>query len=184
MYSFSYLEPVCCPMSSSNCCFLSHIQISQEVVWCSHLFKNFPHFVVIHRVKGLSVVNEPEIDVFLELRCFFYNPVDIGNLISGSSAFSKPSWEFSVQVLLKSSLNDFEHKLASMWNEHNFTIVWTAYVIALLWNWNKNRTFSVLWPLLFSQFADILSAALEQHHLLEKRKKRILIAQLEFCLFH
>ena len=78
-------------MSSSNCCFLTCIQISQEagqVVWNSHLFKNFPQFIVIHTVEGFGVVNKAEIDVFVELSCFFDDPVDIGNLISGSSAFS------------------------------------------------------------------------------------------------
>ena len=79
------------------------------MVWYSHLLKNFPQFVVIHTVKGFSIVNEAEIDVFLELSCFFDDPVDVGNLISGSSASSKPSlyiWKFSVHVLLKPSLKD------------------------------------------------------------------------------
>src|SRR5574340_593482 len=92
MYSFSYLEPVCCSMSSSNYCFLTCIQICQEadqVVWYSHLLKNFPQFLVIHTVKGFGIVNKAEIDVFLEFSCFFCDLVDIGNLISGSSAFSK-----------------------------------------------------------------------------------------------
>ena len=90
--SFADLEPVYCSMSSSNFCFLTCIQISQEagkVAWDCHLFKSFPQFVVIHTVKGFSVVNEAEIDVFLELSCFFYDPTDGGNLISGFSAFSK-----------------------------------------------------------------------------------------------
>ena len=109
-------------MSGINCCFLTCIQVSQEagkVVWCSHLFKNFPQFVVIHTVKGFSIVNQVEVEVFLELSCFFYDPVDVGNLISGSSAFSKSSlyiWKFLVHILLKPSLEDFEHYLASMWN--------------------------------------------------------------------
>ena len=117
MYSFPDLEPACCSMSSSNCCFLTCIQISQEagkVVWYSHLFRNFLQFVVIHTVKGFGVVNKAEIDVFLELSCFFYDPMNVGNLISGSSAFSKYSlniWKFSVHVLLKSSLESFEHYL-------------------------------------------------------------------------
>ena len=84
MYSFPSLEPVCYSMSSSNSCFLTCIQTSQEagkVVWYSHLFKNFPQFVVIHTVKGFGVVNKAEIDVFLELSCFFYDPTDVGNLI-------------------------------------------------------------------------------------------------------
>ena len=90
MYSFSFLEPVYCFMSSSNCCFLTCIQISQEagqVVWYSHLFQNFPQFIVIHTVKGFGIVNKAEIIVFLELYCFFHDPADVGNLISGSSAF-------------------------------------------------------------------------------------------------
>ena len=81
-------------MSGSNYCFLTCIRISQEAgkaVLYSHLFKNFPQFVVTHRVKGFGVVNKAEVDVFLELSCFFYNPMDVGNLISGSSAFSKSS---------------------------------------------------------------------------------------------
>ena len=107
MYSFSYLEPVCCSMSSSNCCCLTCIQISQEVVqvvWYSHLFQNFPQFIVIHTVKGFGIVSKAELDVFLELSCFFHDPVDVGNLISGSSAFSKSSlniWKFTAHVLLK-----------------------------------------------------------------------------------
>ena len=94
MYSFSYLEPVCCSTSSSNCCFLTCIQVSQEasqVVWYSHLFQDFPQFIVIHTVEGFGIVNKAEIDVFLELSCFFDDLADVGNLISGSSAFSKTS---------------------------------------------------------------------------------------------
>ena len=98
-------------MSSSNCCFLTCIQISQEadqVVWDSHLLKNFPQFIVIHTVKGFGIVNKAEIEVFLELSCFFYNLTDLGNLISGSSAFSKTNlnvWKFTVHVLLKPGLH-------------------------------------------------------------------------------
>ena len=95
MDSSSYLEPVCCFMSSSNCCFLIYIQVSQEagqVVWHAHLFQNFAQFIVIHTVKGFGIVNKAEIDVFLELSCFFHDPADVGNLISGSSAFLKPAW--------------------------------------------------------------------------------------------
>ena len=81
-------------MSVSNCCFLTCIQISQEagqVVWYSHLLQNFPQFVVIHIVKGFGILNEAEVDVFLELSCFFNDPTDVGNLIFGSSAFYKSS---------------------------------------------------------------------------------------------
>ena len=96
------------------------MQISQEagqVIWYSRLFKNFPQFVMIHTVKGFGVVNKAEIDVFLERSCFFDDLVDVGNLISGSSAFSKPSlniWEFMVHVLLKAGLENFENYFASM----------------------------------------------------------------------
>ena len=87
------------------------------MVWYSHLFKNFPQFVVIHTVKGFSVVNEAKEDVFLELSCFFDDPVDVGDLISGSSSFSKSSlniWNFMVHILLKPHLENFEHYFASM----------------------------------------------------------------------
>ena len=105
MYPFPNFEPVYCSISSSNFCFLTCIEVSQEagkVVWYSHLFKNFPQFAVIHTVKGFGVVNKAEVDVFLELSCFFNDPADVGNLISGSSAFSKYSlniWKFLVHVL-------------------------------------------------------------------------------------
>ena len=87
------------------------------MVWYSHPLKNFPQFVVIHTVKGSSVVNEAEVDVFLEFPCFFYDPSNIGNMVSGSYAFSKSSlniWKFTVHALLKPDLKDFEHYLASM----------------------------------------------------------------------
>ena len=106
-------------MYRSNCCFLTCIQISQEVdkvVWYSHLLKNFPQFVVIHAVKGFGVVNKAEIDVFLELSCYFSDPEDVDSLISGSSAFSKSSlniWKFMVHILLKPGFKNFEHYLAS-----------------------------------------------------------------------
>ena len=96
------------------------IQISQEadkVIWYSHLFENFPQFVVTHTVKVFSVLDEGEVDVFLELSCFFYDPMDVGNLISGSSAFSKSSlniWKFSVHILLKPDLKNFDHYFASL----------------------------------------------------------------------
>ena len=98
-------------MSSSNCCFLTCIHISQEagkVVWYSHLFQNFPQFVVIHTFNGFGIVNKAEIDVFLELFCFFDDPADVGNLISGSSAFSKTSlntWKFMVHVCQEGTEN-------------------------------------------------------------------------------
>ena len=113
MYSFSYLEPVCCSMSSSNCCFLTCIQISQEggqVAWYSHLFKNIPEFVVVHTVKGFGIVNKAEINVFLEVSCLISDLTAIGNFISCSFAFSKSRlniWKSTVHVLLKPRLVGF-----------------------------------------------------------------------------
>ena len=141
-------------MSGSNCCFLTCIQIYQragQVVWYSHLLKNFPQFVMSHIVKGFGVVNKAEVDVFLEFPSFFYYPVNVGNLISCSSAFSEPNlyiWKFSVHILLKPSLKDFEHYSPSMWDECNCAVVWTFFGIAFLWDWNENWPFPVLWPLL------------------------------------
>ena len=120
-------------MSTSNCCFLTCIQISQEagqVVWYSHLLKNWPELVVVHIVKGLGIVNKAEIDVFLELSCFFNDPTDVGNLISGSSAFSKSSlniWKFMVHVLLKPRLENFENYLTSVWDDCNCMVVWALF---------------------------------------------------------
>ena len=100
-------------MSSFNCCFLTCIQVSQErdqVVWYSHLFQNFPQFIVIHTVKGFGIVNKVEIDVSLKLSCFFDDPADVGNLISGSSAFSKTSlniWEFHGSCIVEAWLGEF-----------------------------------------------------------------------------
>ena len=110
-------------MSSSNCCFLTCIQVSQEadkVVWYSCLLKNFPQCVVIHTIKGFSVLSEAKVEVFLEFFCSLYDPMSVGNLISGSSAFLKSSLyicKFLVHILLKPSLKDFEHYFASLWNE-------------------------------------------------------------------
>ena len=87
------------------------------MVWYSHLLKDFPQFVVIHTVKGFVIVNKAEVDVFLELSCFFNDPVDVGNLISGSSAFCKSSlniWQFIVHILLKPGLENFEHHFAGV----------------------------------------------------------------------
>ena len=118
------MEPVHCSMSSSNCCFLSYIQVSQEagqVVWYSHLFQNFPLFV-IHTVKGSGIINKSERDIFLELSSFFDDPVDVGNLISDSSAFSKTSlniWKFTVHILLKPGLENFKHCFTSQFHVYS-----------------------------------------------------------------
>ena len=171
-------------MSSSDCCFLSCIQISQEVgqvVWYSHLLR-ISRFVVIHTVKGFGVVNKAEADVFLELSCFFNDSADVGNLISSSSAFYKPSlniWKFTVHILLKPGLENFEHYFTSMWNECKCSVVWTFFGIAFLWDWNENYPFPILWPLPSFQFVGLLNATLSQHHLLGFE-----IAQLEFHHLH
>ena len=152
MYSFPNLELVRCFTSISNRCFLTCMPVSREVgmvVWYFQLLKSFPQFVVIHTVKGFSIVNEAV--VFLEFSCFFYDPTYVGNLISGSSAFSKSSlyiWKFSVHVLLKPSLEEFEHYFASMWNECNCVVVWAFFGGVFLWEWSENWPFPVLWPLL------------------------------------
>ena len=169
-------------MSSSNCCFLTCVQISQvasKVVWYSHLFQNFPQLVVICIVSSFGIVNKADIDVFLAISCFFDDPVDAANLLSGSSAFSKSSlniWKFIVHVLLKPGLENFEHYFASVRHVCNCVVVWALSGIAFPWDWNDNWSFPVLRPLLsFPKFADILSAALSQHHLLGFET-----AQLEF----
>ena len=137
-------------MYTSNCCFLTCIQVSQEsgqVVWYSHPFQNFPQFVVIHTVKGFGIVNKADVDVFLELSCFFDDPADVGNLISCFSAFSKTNlniWKFMVHVLLKPGLENFEHYFTSVWNECNCAVVWAFFDIAFLWDWNENWPFPVL----------------------------------------
>ena len=106
--------------------------------------KNFPQFVVIHTVKGFGMVNKAEVDGFLELSCFFYDPTDVGNSISGLSAFSKSSlniWKFLVHVLLKPGLENFKHYFATVWDECNCAVAWTFFGITFLWDWNENRLF-------------------------------------------
>ena len=153
MYSFPDLEPVCCFRSSSNCCFLTCIQVSQEagqVVWCSHLFQNFPPFVVVHIIKSFGIVNKAEVYIFYGL-LLFNDQVDVGNLISGSSAFSKSSlniWEFTGHMLFKPGLENFAHYFARVWDECNCAVVWVFFGIAFSWGCNENSPFPVLWPLL------------------------------------
>ena len=169
MYSFPNLKPVCYSMSSSNCCFLACIQISQEagqVVWYAHFLMNFPQFVVIHTVKGFGIVNKAEIDVFLELSCFFDDSADVGNLISSSSAFSKSSlniWKFTVHILLKPGLENFEHYFASVWDECNcvgLSILWHCLALGLEWK----LTISVLWPLL--SFPNLLACWVQHFNII------------------
>ena len=149
-------------MSSSKCYFLTWIQVSQEagqVVWYSHLFQNFPQFIVIHTVNGFGIVNKAEIDIFLELSCFFDDPADVGNLISGSSVFSKTSlniWKFMVHVLLKPGLENFEHYFTSMSDECNCAVVWACFGIAFLPVILKKQLLLLLFCLLLFQQAESL----------------------------
>ena len=136
-----------CPILT---CFLSCIQEAGKVVLYSHLFKNIPQFVVIHTVEGFSIVNEAEMD-FLNSLAFSIIQQMLAIWSRGSSAFSKSSlniWKFSVHILLKPSLKDFEHYLASMWNKSNCTVVWTFFGIAFVWDWNENWHCPVWWWLL------------------------------------
>ena len=168
MYSFPYLEPICCSMSSSNCCLLTCIQISPEAgqeIWYSPLFQNFPQFVVIHIIKGFGIVNKAEINIFLELSWFFEYPADVGNLISGSSPFAKTSlniWKSMVYLLLKPGLENLEHYFPRVWDECNCMVVWEFFGIAFLRDWNENWPFPVLWPLL--SFPNLLAYWVQHFH--------------------
>ena len=140
--------------------------LKRQVRWSGiPIFQNFPQFVVIHIVKGFGIVNKAEIDVFLEHSCFFDESNGCCNLISGSSAFSKYSvnmWTFTVHVLLKPGLENFEHYFASVWDECNCAVVWTFFGITFLWDWNENQPFSVLWPLL--NFTNLLAYGVQHFH--------------------
>jgi len=172
-------------MSSSNCCFMTCVHISQEagrVVWYSHLFQNFPQFGV-HTVKGFGIGKKAGVDVFLELSCLFDDPTDVGNLISGSSTFSKSSlniWKFTVHVLLKPGLENFEHYFTSVWDECNWagSLSIPQHCLSLGLEWKLTFSSPVA-TAEFSKFAGILSATFSQHHLLWFE-----IAQLEFHHLH
>ena len=182
MYSFSYLEPICCSMSSSNYCFLTCIQISQEagqVVWYSHLSQNFPQFIVIHTVKGFDIVNKAEVDVFWCSLAFSMIQRMLA-MTSGSSAFSKSNlniWKFTVQVLSKPGLENFEHYFASLWDECNCVVVWAFFGIAFLWE--KIELFQSHGHCWVFQICWHIECSTLQHHL-----SGFEIAQLEFHHFH
>ena len=123
------------------------------------------HSVLWSTSQRLGIVNKAEIDVFLELSCFFNDPTDVSNLISGSSAFSKYSlniWNFMVQILLKPGLDNFEHYFTSVWDECNCMVVLTFFCIAFLWDWNENWPFPILWPLL--SFPNVLAYWVQHFH--------------------
>ena len=153
------------------------------MVWYSHLFQNFPQFIVIHTVKGFGIVNKAEIDVFWELSCFFHDPADVGNLISGSSAFSKTSlnnWKFTVHVLLKPGLENFEHyfttcEMSVIVRQFEHSLALPFFGIGM-----KTDLSSAVATAEFSKCAGILSAALSQYHHLPEFE----IAQLEFHHLH
>ena len=149
MYSLPYLEPVIVPCPVLTVAFWPAYRfLSKQVRWSGIpiLWRIFHSLL-----KGFSIVNKTEIDVFLELCCFFNDPADVGNLIFGSSAFSKSSmniWKFTVHVLLKPGLENFEHYFTSMRDECNCVVVWAFFGIAFFWDWNENCPFPILWPLL------------------------------------
>ena len=169
-------------MSSYIYCFLTCIQVPQEggqVVWYSRLFQNFPQFVVMHTVKGFGIVNKAEVDVFLEVSSFFRDPVDVGNLISGSSAFLKPAWtSVSSQVIYCWSLawRLLSITLLACELYSSLSILWHCLSLTLEW---KLTFFSPVATAEYSKFAGILSAVLSQHHLSEFER-----AQLEFHHLH
>ena len=126
--------------------------LERQVRWSGiPIFQNFPGCGDTH-VKAFGVANKTKVDVFLELSCFFHDPAVVGNLISGSSAFSKSSlniWKFTVHILLKPVLGHYlRHYFTSVWDEFNCVVVGTFFGIAFLWDWNENWPFAVLWPLM------------------------------------
>ena len=164
MYSFSYSVVPCPVLTAAS--WPAYRFLKRQVRWSSIpiSFRIF-QFIVIHKVKGLGIVNKAEIDVFLELSCFFHDLADVGNLISGSSAFSKTSLnirKFTVHVLLKPGLENFEHYFTSVWDECACEVVWAFFGIAFLWDWNENWPCPVLWSVLC--FPDLLAYWVQHFH--------------------
>ena len=182
MHSFPNLKPARCFMSISNHFFWPAYRfLRRQIRWSGiPISLRIFQFVLIHTVKGFSVsMKQKEMSFWNSLASSMIQQM---LAISSSPVISKPSlyiWKFSVHVLLKPSLTDFEHYLASMWSECNCTIIWTFFGTALLWDWNENWPFPLQGPLLGFQFAGILNAALSQHHL-----SGFEIAQLEFRHLH
>jgi len=146
-----------CPVAS----WLAYKFLKRQVRWSGIpiSFRIF-QFIVIKTFKGFGIVNKAEIDVFVEFSCFFDDPTDVGNLIS--SVFFKTSlniWKFTVHILLKPTLENFEHYFASMWDECNCAVVWASFGIAFLWDWNENWPFPVLWSLL--SFPNLLACQVQ-----------------------
>ena len=151
--SFPKLETISCSIQGTVASWPTYRFLGRQVRWSGIpiSLRDSHSFFMIHTVKGFSVVDETEIDVFLELPCFLYDRVNVGHSISGSSAFSKTIldiWKFLVHIMLKLSMQDFKHDLTSMGDEWNCPMVWTFLTTALLGNWHKDWPFTVLWPLL------------------------------------
>ena len=165
MYSFPNLEPVC-SMSISNYCFLTWIQISQEagqVIWYSHLYKDFPQFLVIHTVKSFGIVNKAQTNIFLELSCFsmIQQMLAIWSLVP--LPFLKPAWTSgSSRLMYCWSLAWRILSITLVWDEFNCAVVWAFFGIAFLWDWNENWPFPVLWPLL--SFPNLLAYWVQHFH--------------------
>ena len=140
--------------------------LRRQIKWSGTLISwRIFQFALIHTVKGIGIVHKAEVDVFLELSCFFNDLMDIGNLISGSSAFSKSClniWKFTVHVLLKPGLENFEHYFTRVWVECNCLVVWAFFDIAFLWDWSENWPFLVLWWLL--SFPNLLAYSAQHFH--------------------
>ena len=155
-------------MSSSNCCLLICIQVSQEagqVVWYSHLFQNFPQFIVIHTVKGFGIVNKAEIDVFPGALLLFWWSSSCWQFDLWFLCLSKTSlniWKYTVHILLKPGLETFEHYFTDVWDECNCVVVWAVFGITFLWDLNENWPFPVLWPLL--SFPNLLAYWVQHFH--------------------
>ena len=169
MYSLPNLETVHCSSPFLTVAsWPAYRFLKRQVTWSSGIhisLRIFPSFVVLDTVKGFGIVNKAEVDVFLEFSCFFYDPMHVGNLISDSSAFSKYRlniWKFSVHVLLKPSLESFEHYFARVWHQSNCAVAWSFFGIAFLWGWNENWLFPVLWPLL--SFPNLLTYWVQHFH--------------------
>ena len=174
-YKLNNIQPWCTPFSIWNqfivpCPVLTvpswpaYRFLRRQVRWSGSpiSFRIFQS-IVIHTVKGFGIVNKAEIDVFLELSCFFHDPADVGNLVSGSSAFSKTILnirKLTVHVLLKPGLENFEHYFTRMWVEYNCAVLWAFFGIA--WDWNENWAFPVLWPLL--SFPNVLAYWVQHFH--------------------
>ena len=172
MYSFKIWNQFVVPCPLLNVpSWLAYRFLRRQVRWSGiPISWRILQFVVTYTVKGFGIVNKEKVHIFLELSSFFEDLADVGNMISGSSAFSKSSlniWKFTVHVLLKCSLKNFEHYFASMWYECNCALFWAFFGIAFLWYWNENWLSPVLWPLL--SFPDLL-AYWVQHFLFEIEK--------------